>query len=151
VIPIKGVLGAISIMFVQSVVADTIVSQEEVRLIVLDDLQSVRQRLLAWAEDWSRGDAEAFLDYYSDQFISSKSLQTRAQWEKQRRQRIKPQRNIQVQLLIKELRMGPEQNSAEVFFEQNYCSKTYSDQVVKKMLWQKMNGEWYIQQESVLK
>ena len=129
--------------------------QEQVDIVYLDELKTIRKRLLSWADDWSAGDATAVIAYYVDDYSGNvdpgNDRQTsRRQWLAQREKRITPERKIQVDLLIKDLFMDSEGYKATIIFEQNYSSKTYRDRVSKKMLWKKSNGVWLIRKESVV-
>jgi len=126
-------------------------NREEVGVVQFKELNTVRQRLLEWALDWSRGDANAVIAYYVDDYPIDNNEKSRKKWILQRQQLIKPERKIQVDILIKNIFFTPTNQNIIVIFEQNYTSQSYSDTVIKKMTWKNITGEWYIQYENILK
>lgn len=134
-------------------------ADEIVQMIDLERISDVRKQLLNWAKDWSRGDAEAVIGYYHNDFpqrfsTGGKDYHTasaRQKWLRQRRARIDPNRQINVDVLILDMVLSQPNNRVKVVFEQNYSSNSYHDKVIKTMLWEPSNGIWLIRHEEVLK
>jgi tetratricopeptide (TPR) repeat protein len=102
----------------------------------------------AWAQAWSRKDADAYLGFYAKDFRTPKG-EPRADWEKGRRQRILAPKSISV--TVDAPRVSREGESrAKVTFLQAYKSDTLSSRGTKTLLLVKADdGRWLIQQEQV--
>lgn len=104
--------------------------------------------VVAWAEAWSRKDAEAYLGSYAKDFRTPKG-EPRADWEKQRRERIVAPKSIAVK--IDNERVTPVADGhVRVTFRQDYQSDVFSGSATKTLLMGKSeDGRWRILQEQV--
>jgi tetratricopeptide (TPR) repeat protein len=101
----------------------------------------------AWAQAWSRKDVDAYLGFYAKDFSTPKG-EARADWEKQRRQRLLAPRSIAVS--IEAARVSREGDAAKVTFRQDYKSDTFSSRGAKTLvLVRSDDGRWRIRQERV--
>ena len=107
----------------------------------------VLEAVKAWAQAWSRKDVDAYLGFYARDFSTPKG-QTRADWEKQRRQRILAPKSIEVS--IDSARVSREGDAAKVSFRQGYKSDTFSSRGSKTLVMSRSeDGRWRIRQEQV--
>ncbi|MBE9608040.1 TolC family outer membrane protein [Chitinilyticum piscinae] len=108
--------------------------------------KAVLDAVTAWAAAWSAKDAGKYLDSYAGQFKPEQG--SRADWEKQRRQRIEKAGTISVKVeapVVKKL----DDKTAEVSFSQSYQSDSYRDQVQKVLTLSREDGKWKIIREAV--
>jgi ketosteroid isomerase-like protein len=110
--------------------------------------EAVVSAVKAWAEAWSRKDADAYLGFYAKDFRTPKG-EPRAAWEKARRERLLAPRSIAV--TVTEPRVSQrEDGRASVTFRQEYKSDRLSSRSTKTLLMVKAEGgRWLIQQEQV--
>ena len=94
-----------------------------------------------WAAAWSARDVEGYLSFYSSRFELPGQL-SRSEWESQRRARIVPKKNIEVE--ISNLSIQPNGQEATVEFDQAYRADSYSDRVVKTLRLVQENDRWRI-------
>jgi tetratricopeptide (TPR) repeat protein len=107
----------------------------------------VTQALNEWAAAWSALDVERYISVYSQDF-EPEDGGSRADWEKQRRERIRKATHIKVTGSNPEVQsLGPDR--ARVTFVQNYESDTYSDHVNKVLEFRNVDGRWLITREYV--
>jgi tetratricopeptide (TPR) repeat protein len=102
----------------------------------------------AWAEAWSRKDADAYLAFYAKDFRTPKG-EPRVDWEKSRRQRLQAPKSISV--AVEEPRVDRREGTrASVTFRQDYKSDVLSSRSTKTLVMVKSEGgRWLIQQERV--
>jgi tetratricopeptide (TPR) repeat protein len=102
----------------------------------------------AWAEAWSRKDADAYLGFYAKDFRTPKG-EARTEWEQARRQRLQAPKSIAV--TIEAARVSrKDDSSASVTFRQEYKSDLLSSRGLKTLVMVKAeDGRWLIQQEKV--
>ena len=101
----------------------------------------------AWATAWSRKDVKGYLARYAKDFKVPGGA-NRANWEKERNQRINKPGKIDVEVDdIKVNVDGPDQVTAR--FRQHYKSATLSSSTTKTLILVKREGKWLIQQERV--
>lgn len=107
----------------------------------------VTAALNEWAAAWSALDVNRYLAAYGPDF-SPEDGGTRADWEKQRRERIKKATHIKVTASNPEVSsLGADR--ARASFVQNYESDTYSDHVNKILEFRNVDGRWLITREYV--
>ena len=107
----------------------------------------VLEAVNAWAQAWSRKDVEAYLGFYAKDFSTPKG-EARADWEKQRRQRILAPKSIAVS--IEAARVSREGDAATVTFRQGYKSDSFSSRGAKTLVMVRSeDGRWRIRQERV--
>ena len=111
------------------------------------DQEAVIAAVKAWAEAWSRKDADAYLGFYARDFRAPNG-QARGDWEKSRRERLQAPKSISV--AVEEPRVSqPEAARASVTFRQDYKSDFLSSRTMKTLVLVKSEGRWLIQQEQV--
>lgn len=99
----------------------------------------------AWAQAWSKRDADAYLAFYAKDF-QTPGNESRTDWEKGRRTRITAPKSISVAIASPKVTMaGP--NQAKVTFRQTYRSDVLKNTSSKTLLLVKADGRWQIQQE----
>lgn len=97
-----------------------------------------------WARAWASQNFTEYVNAYARDFETPKG-QTRAQWEKERKDRIVGRAKISVTL--QDVKVGVEGNTATVKFRQQYKSGTFSANGPKTLVLIKTNGKWLIKQE----
>lgn len=102
----------------------------------------------AWAQAWSRKDADAYLAFYAKDFRTPKG-EARGDWEKARRQRLQAPKSISV--TVEEPKVARRDEArASVTFRQDYKSDFLSSRSTKTLVLVKSEGgRWLIQQEQV--
>jgi Flp pilus assembly protein TadD len=110
-----------------------------------DASAEVLKTVNAWAQAWSKKDADAYLAYYAKDFKTPGS-EARADWEKGRRSRIEAPKSIAVGVESAKVTMrNPQQ--ASVSFRQNYRSDKLSTKSRKTLELVKADGRWLIKEE----
>lgn len=100
----------------------------------------------AWARAWSSKDVDAYLALYAKDF-KTPGGEPRAEWEKNRRQRISAPKSIAVKVDAFKVNLGAE-GRANVTFRQDYRSDVVDPVVTTKTLvMARTDGRWLIQQE----
>jgi tetratricopeptide (TPR) repeat protein len=107
----------------------------------------VLETLNAWAKAWSSKDADAYLAFYARDFVTPKG-ESRADWEKSRRQRIAAPKSIAVSVESPKVALSAD-GHASVTFRQSYRSDVTKVSATKTLLLAKANGRWLIHQEKV--
>jgi tetratricopeptide (TPR) repeat protein len=101
--------------------------------------------LNAWAQAWSKKDADAYLAHYAGDFVTPGG-ESRADWEKARRARIAAPKSIAVSISSAKVTMqGPDK--ATVTFRQAYKSDVMKANSPKTVIMTRNDGRWLIQQE----
>ena len=99
----------------------------------------------AWAQAWSKKDADAYLAHYAKDF-KTPGGQSRTDWEKSRRSRIAAPKSISVEVGSPKVTMqGPER--ASVAFRQTYRSDVFKGTNSKTLIMSKSEGRWLIEEE----
>lgn len=107
--------------------------------------REVKDFLQSWVVAWGSGDVDEYLQHYIANGSPRVSM-TRAEWEADRRRKLRHSDDVVVTLELDSLGIGRE-GDLDVIFVQNYRSDRYSD-VVKKQLFLKREGSSYkIQRE----
>jgi len=111
-----------------------------------DASAEVVKALNGWAEAWSKKDVDAYLSYYAKDF-QTPSGESRADWEKGRRARIRGAKVISVVVSSPQVTMNGA-NEATVKFRQAYRSDSFKAAGGKTLVMVKgADGRWQIQQE----
>ena len=99
----------------------------------------------AWAQAWSKKDADAYLSFYAKDF-KTPGGEARAQWENTRRERIAAPKSIAVAIEQAKVTMqGSDQ--ASVSFRQSYRSDKLKSSSRKTLLMTRADGRWQIREE----
>jgi len=102
----------------------------------------------AWAKAWSAKDVNAYLAFYGKDF-KTPAGESRADWEKARRQRISAPKSIAVTIEAAKVSV-PAEGQASVTFRQGYRSDVIkSTSTLKTLTLARVDGRWLIQQERV--
>jgi len=110
--------------------------------------QDVLAAVAAWAEAWSRKDANAYLAAYAKDFRTPKG-EPRSEWEKQRRERVTAPKSISVKIDFTRV-VDKGDDRVSVTFRQGYQSDRFSGSAMKTLLMGKSeDGRWRILQEQV--
>lgn len=108
----------------------------------------VKDFLRKWVRAWGDGDIEAYLAMYTS-VRSPRDDLTRTQWIQHRRDRISPDKDIEINLKLES--MGLEDSGIfDVIFLQQYRSNDYRDQGRKRLFLVRENGELRIWKEESL-
>jgi len=99
----------------------------------------------AWAKAWSAKDVEAYLAFYAKDF-KVPGGESRAEWEKVRRQRLAAPKHISVQIDAPKVSLDPD-GRASVTFRQSYRSDVVKSTGTKTLSLVKSDGRWMIEQE----
>jgi tetratricopeptide (TPR) repeat protein len=99
----------------------------------------------AWAQAWSKKDADAYLAFYASDF-KTPGGEARPQWEKSRRERISAPKSIAVGIEQPKVTMqGSDQ--ASVTFRQSYRSDKLKSSSRKTLVMTRADGRWLIREE----
>jgi Domain of unknown function (DUF4440) len=110
-----------------------------------DPLKTVHE----WAAAWSSKNAEKYLAFYADNFVTPDGSK-RGEWENLRRERIAKPASIRVGIVKPKLH--PVDNShASVSFKQSYQASHLHSTTSKTLLLVKVGGKWLIQEERASK
>jgi tetratricopeptide (TPR) repeat protein len=102
----------------------------------------------AWAKAWSAKDVDAYLAFYGRDF-KTPGGESRADWEKTRRQRISAPKSISVTIEAPKVSVAAD-GRASVTFRQGYRSDVLkASSTTKTLVLAKADGRWQIQQERV--
>ena len=112
-----------------------------------DGPSAVLKTAQAWAQAWSRRDADAYLGHYAADFKTPDG-EPRAAWEKMRRQRLAGARIIAVDLESPTVKMAGS-DEASVSFLQSYRSQVLNTATRKTLVMTRVDGRWRIREEIV--
>lgn len=101
----------------------------------------------AWAAAWASKDVNGYLAHYAKDFKTPKG-ESRADWEKGRRQRIMAPKKIEVGVESPKVKMIDD-TRATVTFRQNYRSDSLSISSTKTLSLVRINERWLIREERV--
>lgn len=110
-----------------------------------NDPAEVLKALNGWAQAWSKKDADAYLGYYASDF-DPPGKESRAAWEKARRERIQAPKSISVSVDSPKVTMR-DTNQAVVSFRQNYRSDRLKSSSRKTLEMVKTDKGWQIRKE----
>jgi len=121
---------------------------QEVSIASPENEKEITARLSDWAKAWESGDVDTYFSYYAPNY--SPTNQSRKSWMRNRRQRINPEKSIQI--TISEIRVSQINNPDKLItrFLQKYQAKSYRDSTYKELHWQKREGKWIIVREKSL-
>lgn len=125
---------------------------EKTLLPVPDELESLLKVEIGyvverWRESWSDGDAGRYLANYSEAFTPPNEV-ARDRWEAGRRYRVKPEKNIQLELADMNIVMLEELSKGVVEFNQQYQSGDYVEMSRKRLELVREDGTWKIATET---
>jgi tetratricopeptide (TPR) repeat protein len=111
----------------------------------VDPTAEVLRAVNAWAAAWSKKDADGYLSYYARDFkVPGKD--SRAEWEKSRRERIEAPKSISVSIASPKVTINGGER-ATVSFRQNYRSDMLKSNSRKTLVLVKSDGGWKILEE----
>ena len=100
-----------------------------------------------WAKAWSKGDADAYLAFYAQDFKTPNN-ESREAWEKSRKARISKSKAIQVSVIDPKVALD-DATHASVKFKQGYRSSTLKSTSAKTLYLVRSGDKWLIQREQV--
>lgn len=106
--------------------------------------QAVKDAVDAWARAWSARDVDGYLACYAGDFKTPNG-ESRSEWEKTRKERIRKPSSIQVEVLNP--KMEVDGNLATVAFKQSYRAGGNSMRTSKTLQLRKSGEKWLITQE----
>jgi tetratricopeptide (TPR) repeat protein len=112
-----------------------------------DETHAIDAMLNAWAQAWSNKNVGAYLSHYAPDFKTPKG-ESRAAWEKFRRERIAAPKHIQVSISAIKVSIKDDTH-AQVTFRQHYKADTLNTSATKTLVLIKSGDKWLIQQERV--
>jgi hypothetical protein len=98
----------------------------------------------AWADAWSKQNVDAYLASYAKEFDPPGRM-SRADWEKQRRERVSGPKSISVTISSAKVKL--EGDAASVTFRQDYRSDRFNGASVKTLEMVRAGGRWLIREE----
>ena len=98
----------------------------------------------AWASAWADKDVKTYLGHYAKDFRTPNG-ESRADWEKGRRQRIQAPKKIEVSVDSPKVTVNGD--TATVTFRQHYRSDSLKVSSVKTLVLTQSGGKWLIKQE----
>lgn len=105
------------------------------------------ERVKNWAQAWSSKDLAGYTDFYSPRYRAK--FDSHDQWIEHRRQRIMRPGSIRIEVSDIQIKWRSD-NRAIIDFTQAYDSVRYSDRVVKRLGFNRIDSEWKITEERVL-
>ena len=109
-----------------------------------DDKAQLAATVGDWARTWSAKDVPGYLAHYAPDFEVPKG-ETRASWEKQRKERIEKPKSIQVDATVVSTEVNG--NEATVKIRQAYRSDTLKSNGMKTLQFERAGERWLIKQE----
>ncbi|MCE2948021.1 MAG: tetratricopeptide repeat protein [bacterium] len=109
--------------------------------------EEVLRTVEQWAQAWSGNDVNRYLSFYAKEF-KVPGGDSRADWEKSRRDRIAKPKKIEVRVSSPQVKpLGP--NRVSVAFRQDYRSPTLKSSTPKTLILVRAGDRWLIEQEQV--
>jgi hypothetical protein len=105
------------------------------------------ERLMSWAQAWSNGNVDDYLNYYQTDFQPDEA-KTHHEWVALRKQRVTTGKSISVRLSNINTHINHQANQIITTFKQEYASNNYRDKVQKQIIWESVNGQWRIVREA---
>ncbi len=112
-----------------------------------DATHAIDAMLNSWAQAWSNKNVGAYFSHYAADFKTPKG-ESRAAWEKFRRERIAAPKHIQVSVSAIKVSIKDDTH-AQVTFRQHYKADTLNTSATKTLVLIKSGDKWLIQQERV--
>ncbi len=106
----------------------------------------VRQALQNWRAAWVRRDVDAYLQFYSPNFVPPAGSDREA-WKERRRTALSRASDITVEIADLTVTLN-DATHATMVFRQTYRSANYRDIVTKTLQWMKLGDRWLIVRES---
>lgn len=141
---------------VQSVIAEPLPSteltkeqKEQFKARFKEDAAAILKVVDRWAKGWSELNVETYLSCYEKSFFPDKFSSAKS-WRDSRRDRFKRQQWVKLKLtgMVLSLRGG---GVYAVEFTQDYESDTYRDVTRKELVFRKLENDWRIAAENVVK
>jgi hypothetical protein len=111
-------------------------------------LNQISELLDNWANSWSNGNVDAYINFYSKDYSPTKI--SRKRWLANRRKLIKPERKIKIKISQIKLQYIKKNEMISSRFTQKFSSTFYSDTSKKQLIWKKINGDWVISSENTI-
>ena len=111
----------------------------------------IEQQLSDWLRAWSDGDFEAYIAFYSTEFVPSDQRKSFAEWKNIRRARLRFSNGVKVNFDELRVFLEGQKDYALIEFVQFYQSSSYSDEVLKQLYLRRQQGKWRILSERIIK
>lgn len=121
---------------------DTVVGSEELRSLLKIDINFMIE---TWRMSWQSGDSDTYLSLYSPDFTPVDG-QSRQEWQQQRKRRVTPTHEINIELSNFEVELDDANQQAVVSFDQNFSSNSTTENSRKQLTLIKEN-QWLIVSE----
>lgn len=110
--------------------------------------EAIAKRVRDWATAWENKDFDAYMSFYSENFVPDHRV-TRKAWLESRKKRLA--KSGIVSIALQNIKIKVEGNKASAEFTQIYSSPDYSDKVVKELqlVMEQDNKRWMIVRETV--
>lgn len=108
--------------------------------------EGVAKSLDAWANAWRTKNTDAYLNAYSAKF--KPEGMSKKTWVEQRKQRVGAN-TADIKLSLENVNIVTDGKNAQVTFDQHYASAKFSDNVVKVLNFENVNGQWLIVKETL--
>jgi tetratricopeptide (TPR) repeat protein len=112
-----------------------------------DSNEAILSAVHAWSEAWSAKNVSDYLKSYAPDLLLAKG-ESRANWEKTRKERIGKPKSIAVTIASPEVKIS-DATHAKVTFKQIYRSSGLNSETWKTLLMVKSNGKWLILEERI--
>ena len=122
-------------------------SAEVDELNVAWDESELKHWVVAWAQDWSSGNVEAYISRYVKNYRGSYG--SYEQWRETRSKRINDSDGIHIELENLQLQLIDTDN-VEVEFRQIYTSTDYQDVMTKRLFIIRVENDWKITSEAAI-
>ena len=103
-------------------------------------------RIERWVDAWETGLSDYYLDFYSSSFEPQGDL-SYSTWVEQRKSRVKPEKKIKIVLSNINVGFSSDMTRSVVTMDQHYQSHSFSEHIMKKMVWVKEKASWKIVSE----
>jgi hypothetical protein len=113
--------------------------------------QQIQQQLARWSEAWSAGDYETYIQAYASEFDPGDPATSLAEWKNIRHAKLTYAKGTRVKLDRLRVFVEASAEYALVEFVQAYRSVSYSDTVLKQLYMTKIDNNWRILSERVIK
>lgn len=113
-----------------------------------DESEAVIAAVHSWAQAWSSQNVAAYLGHYARDFRTPKG-ESRAAWEKSRRDRITAPKTIKVTIASPKVRMDKDGSHASVTFRQGYEAGHLVNTTTKTLEMVKAGKRWMIEEERI--
>lgn len=128
----------------KELIAEVAAASDETQPVSKPEQDVVAERIEAWLAAWQEQRVEDYLAFYQSDYRGSYS--SHAEWRKQRDNRIKAAKDINISIASLKVELAAE-DKAIAEFTQTYQSAIHTDRGLKTLHLQKVQGSWLITRE----